>query len=83
MSEAAQQANAERARLIVEALLAADVDLIFVCPGARSTPLVGALGRCTDDQLKRVVLHDERTAGFAAVGSFTRHYHWPISDIQI
>lgn len=64
-----QASNAERARLVVEALLGAGVELFFVCPGARSTALVCALGRLDDDRIERVVLHDERTAGFAAVGA--------------
>ena len=48
-------------------------DTFFVCPGSRSTPLAIAIARAASSphhrlRMKVVVHHDERGAGFAAVG---------------
>jgi 2-succinyl-5-enolpyruvyl-6-hydroxy-3-cyclohexene-1-carboxylate synthase len=59
-------ANARRADDVVAALVRHGVDLVFVCPGSRSTPLVLALAR---RGLRTEVLLDERVAGFAALGA--------------
>jgi 2-succinyl-5-enolpyruvyl-6-hydroxy-3-cyclohexene-1-carboxylate synthase len=59
-------ANARCADDVVAALVRHGVDLAFVCPGSRSTPLVLALMR---QGLRTEVLLDERVAGFAALGA--------------
>ena len=54
------------AALVVEELCRCGVTKFVVCPGARSTPLAVAVGR--NRKATGEVLHDERSAGFWAVG---------------
>ena len=55
------------ARMLIEELVRLGVDLFFVAPGARSTPLTTAVARHPDAD---VVLHvDERGNAFAALGA--------------
>ena len=54
------------ATLVVEELCRCGVTRFVVCPGARSTPLAVAVGR--NRRASAAVLHDERSAGFWAVG---------------
>lgn len=52
--------------IVVEALAAAGIRRVCVCPGSRSTPLV--LPAYVHDNLEVISLLDERSAGFFAVG---------------
>ena len=54
------------AAMIIEELCRCGVRTFVVCPGARSTPLAVAVGR--NSKVSAEVLHDERSAGFWAVG---------------
>jgi len=54
------------AALLIEELCRCGVRKFVVCPGARSTPLAVAVGR--NSKVAAQVLHDERSAGFWAVG---------------
>ena len=56
------------ARLAVEALAAAGVDHVVLCPGSRSAPLAYALQCRAGDGPALHVRHDERVAGFTALG---------------
>jgi 2-succinyl-5-enolpyruvyl-6-hydroxy-3-cyclohexene-1-carboxylate synthase len=58
--------NARRADDVVAALVRHGIEMFWVCPGSRSTPLVLALER---HGLRTEVLLDERVAGFAALGA--------------
>ena len=58
--------NARRADDVVAALVRHGIEIVWVCPGSRSTPLVLALER---HGLRTEVLLDERVAGFAALGA--------------
>src|SRR4051812_31980779 len=55
------------ARLTVEALRLAGVRHVVLCPGSRSAPLAYALGG--SDAVELRVRHDERVAGFTAMGA--------------
>jgi 2-succinyl-5-enolpyruvyl-6-hydroxy-3-cyclohexene-1-carboxylate synthase len=58
--------NAVWGNLAVEELCRCGVDTFFVCPGSRSAPLAVAVARSRRARL--TVVHDERGAGFMAVG---------------
>jgi 2-succinyl-5-enolpyruvyl-6-hydroxy-3-cyclohexene-1-carboxylate synthase len=58
--------NALWASTLVEELCRCGIDQFFVSPGSRSAPLAVAVIRCRFARL--VVAHDERGAGFMAVG---------------
>ena len=58
--------NIAWSQLIVEELVRCGVDYVVVAPGSRSTPLVMSVG--ANQQLKCAVCHDERGAGFNALG---------------
>jgi len=53
--------------LAIEQLVRQTVSLFVVCPGSRSTPLTVAVHR--NSVAKSVIIHDERSAGFFAVGA--------------
>ncbi len=57
------------ARLAVEALTRAGVAHVVLCPGSRSAPLAYELQRRDGDGLRLHVRHDERVAGFTALGA--------------
>ncbi len=59
-------ANATFCATLVDQWVASGVDTAFVAPGSRSTPLAVAL--IERSELRVEVLHDERSAGFAALG---------------
>jgi 2-succinyl-5-enolpyruvyl-6-hydroxy-3-cyclohexene-1-carboxylate synthase len=51
---------------LVAGLADADVDVVFVSPGSRSTPLT--LAFAADPRVRDISIRDERSAGFAALG---------------
>ena len=53
-------------RRLVELLVHHGAEYAVCCPGSRNAPLLMALARCK--QLRKVVITDERSAGFAAIG---------------
>ena len=55
---------------IIDAVVAGGVELAYILPGSRSTPLVVAA--TAHDQLQTETLHDERVAAFAALGHAKR-----------
>jgi 2-succinyl-5-enolpyruvyl-6-hydroxy-3-cyclohexene-1-carboxylate synthase len=57
------------ARLAVDALVRAGVTHVVLCPGSRSAPLAYQLQRRDGDGLCLHVRHDERVAGFTALGA--------------
>ncbi|MFP5345790.1 MAG: 2-succinyl-5-enolpyruvyl-6-hydroxy-3-cyclohexene-1-carboxylic-acid synthase [Actinomycetes bacterium] len=62
-------ASTRSARVVVEALLASGVRDVVLCPGSRSAPLAYALHEAELAGLLRLhVRHDERSAGFCALG---------------
>ena len=58
--------DAKLLRAFVAELAAAGIQDAIVCPGSRSTPLALAVASC--EALTTRVLHDERSAGFFALG---------------
>jgi 2-succinyl-5-enolpyruvyl-6-hydroxy-3-cyclohexene-1-carboxylate synthase len=62
--------NTAWATAVVEELVRCGVDMVFVCPGSRSTPLAvaWAWARRQHPFLKVISCHDERAAAFRAVG---------------
>jgi len=56
------------ARLAVDALVRGGVTDVVLCPGSRSAPLAYELQRRDGDELRLHVRHDERVAGFTALG---------------
>lgn len=56
------------ARLVVDALERAGVTHVAVCPGSRSAPLAYALADHAPTTLTVLIRHDERVAGFTALG---------------
>lgn len=58
--------NLACATTIIEELVALGCELFAIAPGSRSTPLVVAASR--HPQVKTVVMHDERSLGFFALG---------------
>jgi 2-succinyl-5-enolpyruvyl-6-hydroxy-3-cyclohexene-1-carboxylate synthase len=60
----------ELARLVVAELVGAGVQHVVLCPGSRSAPLAYAVHdlAASTGQLRLHVRHDERVAGFTAVG---------------
>jgi len=65
-------AGAQRADLVIDALIRRGVRSFVVCPGSRSTPLVLALARAALNvsvDLRVDVCLDERVAGFMALGA--------------
>ncbi len=59
-------ANATFCATLVDQWVANGVDAAFVAPGSRSTPL--ALALIERSEIRVEVFHDERSAGFAALG---------------
>jgi 2-succinyl-5-enolpyruvyl-6-hydroxy-3-cyclohexene-1-carboxylate synthase len=69
--QSAPTANVAWASAFVEELIRNGVTQFYVCPGSRSTPLVVAVARAVRSYLgvvHAVSVHDERAAGFRAVG---------------
>ncbi|MEC7723971.1 MAG: thiamine pyrophosphate-binding protein, partial [Planctomycetota bacterium] len=60
------RANDQLAATVVAAIIAHDVELAFVSPGSRSTPLIAALQAAG---LRMHLVLDERAAAYAAVGA--------------
>eukprot|EP00980_Cylindrotheca_fusiformis_P013254 scaffold3373_cov137-Cylindrotheca_fusiformis.AAC.14 len=63
--------NVAWATAFVEELLRNGVTQFYVCPGSRSTPLVAAIARAVRTNVGSIhalSVHDERSAGFRAVG---------------
>ncbi|MEC8253458.1 MAG: 2-succinyl-5-enolpyruvyl-6-hydroxy-3-cyclohexene-1-carboxylic-acid synthase [Planctomycetota bacterium] len=60
------RANDQLAATVVAAITAHDVELAFVSPGSRSTPLIAALQAAG---LRMHLVLDERAAAYAAVGA--------------
>lgn len=63
-----QEAQAIWAECIVEELTRCGVRHFVIAPGSRSTPLTAAIAR-THQPIERTLCHDERAAGFLALGS--------------
>ena len=61
-------ATAAVAAMVVEEMLRQGVGAFCVCPGARSTPFAVAIYRNSAAQAMTQVAHDERAAGFYALG---------------
>jgi len=64
-------ANVAWANAFVEELIRNGVTQFYVCPGSRSTPLVVAIAKAARSNVgvvHAVSVHDERVAGFRAVG---------------
>lgn len=59
-------ANATFCATLVDEWVAAGLTAAFIAPGSRSTPLALALSERTEIEIH--VVHDERVAGFAALG---------------
>jgi len=55
---------------IIDAVVAGGVELAYILPGSRSTPLV--IAATAHDRLQTETLHDERVAAFAALGHAKR-----------
>jgi 2-succinyl-5-enolpyruvyl-6-hydroxy-3-cyclohexene-1-carboxylate synthase/o-succinylbenzoate synthase len=63
--------NVAWATALVEELIRCGVTQFYVCPGSRSTPLVAAIAKAVRTNVgvvNAVSVHDERGAGFRAVG---------------
>ena len=63
--------NSAWATAFIEELIRNGVTTFYVCPGSRSTPLVSAIAKAARAKvgvLSAVSVHDERAAGFRAVG---------------
>jgi 2-succinyl-5-enolpyruvyl-6-hydroxy-3-cyclohexene-1-carboxylate synthase len=58
--------QAEYAADLVGALADAGIDMAFVSPGSRNTPLT--LAFASEPRIRDISIRDERTAGFAALG---------------
>ena len=61
-------ATAAAAAIVVEEMIRQGVGAFCVCPGSRSTPLAVAIYRNTVSRATVQVVHDERSAGFYALG---------------
>ena len=61
-------ATAASAAIVVEECLRQGVRAFCVCPGSRSTPLAVAIYRNSVSRSMTQVVHDERSAGFYALG---------------
>lgn len=68
MSESAalQDVQATFCSVLVDSWIGCGLTMAFVAPGSRSTPL--ALALTSDSRMRVDVLHDERSAAFAALG---------------
>lgn len=69
--QSAPTPNAAWAIAFVEELIRNGVTQFYICPGSRSTPLVVAIARAVrlnGGAIKAISIHDERGAGFRAVG---------------
>jgi 2-succinyl-5-enolpyruvyl-6-hydroxy-3-cyclohexene-1-carboxylate synthase len=67
----AQNANIAWSTAFVAELIRNGITRFYVCPGSRSTPLVAAIAKAVKANLgvvHAVSVHDERSAGFRAVG---------------
>jgi 2-succinyl-5-enolpyruvyl-6-hydroxy-3-cyclohexene-1-carboxylate synthase len=60
--------SSELARLTVEALERAGVTHVVLCPGSRSAPLAYELAEHAPATIRLLIRHDERVAGFTALG---------------
>jgi 2-succinyl-5-enolpyruvyl-6-hydroxy-3-cyclohexene-1-carboxylate synthase/o-succinylbenzoate synthase len=63
--------NVAWATAFVEELIRNGVRRFYICPGSRSTPLVAAIAKAVRSNVgvvKAVSVHDERAAGFRALG---------------
>ena len=63
--------NVAWATALVEELIRCGVTQFYVCPGSRSTPLVAAIAKAMRTSVgivDAVSIHDERGAGFRAIG---------------
>ena len=68
MSREFPNATAAVAAAVIEEMIRQGVGAFCVCPGARSTPFAVAIYRHTAARAMTQVVHDERAAGFYAVG---------------
>ena len=69
--QSASTPNVAWANAFIEELIRCGVTQFYVCPGSRSTPLVAALAkalRANVGILHALSVHDERSAGFRALG---------------
>jgi 2-succinyl-5-enolpyruvyl-6-hydroxy-3-cyclohexene-1-carboxylate synthase len=69
--QSASSPNVAWATAFVEELIRNGVTQFYICPGSRSTPLVAAVARAARSNVgivHAVSIHDERGAGFRAVG---------------
>jgi len=69
--QSAPNVNVAWASTFVEELIRSGVTMFYVCPGSRSTPLVVAVARAARQYIgivKAISVHDERSAGFRALG---------------
>ena len=69
--QSAPTANVAWATAFVEELIRNGITQFYVCPGSRSTPLVIAVARAVRSHVgivTAVSVHDERAAGFRALG---------------
>lgn len=69
--QSASTPNIAWANSFIEELIRCGVTQFYVCPGSRSTPLVAALAkalRANVGSLHALSVHDERGAGFRALG---------------
>jgi 2-succinyl-5-enolpyruvyl-6-hydroxy-3-cyclohexene-1-carboxylate synthase len=67
----AQNANTAWSTAFVAELIRNGITRFYVCPGSRSTPLVAAIAKAVRSNLgvvHAISVHDERSAGFRAVG---------------
>ena len=69
--QSAQNSNAAWATAFIEELIRNGVTQFYICPGSRSTPLVAAIAKAVRSNVGVVhamSIHDERGAGFRALG---------------
>lgn len=56
------------AAMVIEEMIRCGVEAFCVCPGSRSTPFAVAIHRNSVARMMTQVIHDERSAGFYALG---------------
>jgi len=68
LSQSIKNATHAQSMIVIEELIRQNVTKFIVCPGSRSTPLTVAVRENSVAHARSVVVHDERCAGFYAVG---------------